>query len=228
VRRALVLGLLGALLLAGSLTFQLIRGGQERDAAPQPEPRAAAAPSRPGARDAPPAAAAVAPDATVPSFDIVRVNPDGDAVIAGRAAPGATVTVLEDGRPIGRATADARGEWVVVPTEPLAGGRRALSLEVERAGAPPLRSERVVTLDVPSPATALRETRADSAANAASMPLADADRAVVEPGNSLWRLAIRRYGHGTEYGVIYRANRAQIRDPDLIYPGQVFVIPPER
>ena len=47
----------------------------------------------------------------------------------------------------------------------------------------------------------------------------------VQPGNSLWRLARRTYGSGTRYTVIYEANRNQIRDPDLIYPGQVFYVP---
>ena len=49
----------------------------------------------------------------------------------------------------------------------------------------------------------------------------------MQPGNSLWRIARRSYGAGLRYTVIYEANRAQIGDPDLIYPGQVFVIPPE-
>ena len=54
------------------------------------------------------------------------------------------------------------------------------------------------------------------------------ERTVVQPGNNLWQIARRSYGKGTQYSVIYDANRAQIRDPDLIYPGQVFVIPPDR
>ncbi|MCK5276640.1 MAG: LysM peptidoglycan-binding domain-containing protein, partial [Alphaproteobacteria bacterium] len=48
---------------------------------------------------------------------------------------------------------------------------------------------------------------------------------VVQPGNSLWRLARRTLGEGTRYTVIYQANRDRIRDPDLIYPGQVFEVP---
>jgi nucleoid-associated protein YgaU len=48
---------------------------------------------------------------------------------------------------------------------------------------------------------------------------------VVQPGNSLWRIARRSYGEGLRYTVIYEANKDHIRDPDLIYPGQVFVIP---
>ena len=47
----------------------------------------------------------------------------------------------------------------------------------------------------------------------------------VEAGNSLWRIAQRRYGQGTAYTLIYQANKANIRDPNLIYPGQVFSMP---
>ena len=48
---------------------------------------------------------------------------------------------------------------------------------------------------------------------------------IVQPGNSLWRIARRVYGRGLRYSVIYQANRERIRDPDLIYPGQIFTIP---
>ena len=48
---------------------------------------------------------------------------------------------------------------------------------------------------------------------------------LVQPGNSLWRIARRTYGRGIRYTVIYEANRRQIRDPDLIYPGQIFRLP---
>lgn len=44
-------------------------------------------------------------------------------------------------------------------------------------------------------------------------------------GDSLWRISRRVYGHGVRYTVIYGANDAQIRNPNLIYPGQVFVLP---
>ena len=50
-------------------------------------------------------------------------------------------------------------------------------------------------------------------------------RLVVQPGANLWRIARRVYGRGTRYTVIYQANREQIRDPNRIYPGQMFVLP---
>jgi hypothetical protein len=51
------------------------------------------------------------------------------------------------------------------------------------------------------------------------------DTTVVHRGDSLWRISRATYGHGIRYSVIYSANRSQIRDPDLIYPGQIFVLP---
>jgi len=48
---------------------------------------------------------------------------------------------------------------------------------------------------------------------------------VVQPGNSLWLIATRTYGSGFRYTVIYQANKTQIKDPDLIYPGQIFKLP---
>ncbi|HRO11105.1 MAG TPA: LysM peptidoglycan-binding domain-containing protein [Amaricoccus sp.] len=47
----------------------------------------------------------------------------------------------------------------------------------------------------------------------------------VQPGSNLWTLARIHYGSGVRYTQIFTANRDQIRDPDLIYPGQIFTIP---
>ena len=51
--------------------------------------------------------------------------------------------------------------------------------------------------------------------------------AAVTRGDSLWRISRRIYGSGVRYTVIYDANQRQIRNPDRIYPGQVFVVPGE-
>jgi nucleoid-associated protein YgaU len=49
--------------------------------------------------------------------------------------------------------------------------------------------------------------------------------AKVVHGDSLWRISRAMLGHGVRYTQIYAANTQQIRDPRLIYPGQVFVLP---
>ena len=66
-----------------------------------------------------------------------------------------------------------------------------------------------------------------------ALPAADAQNAVVgelrtarvERGDSLWRISRSIYGEGVRYTQIYDANASQIRNPDLIYPGQVLVVP---
>ena len=56
--------------------------------------------------------------------------------------------------------------------------------------------------------------------------VAPAIRAVtVQPGNTLWAIARDNYGEGILYVRLFDANRDRIRDPDLIYPGQVFSVP---
>ena len=51
---------------------------------------------------------------------------------------------------------------------------------------------------------------------------------IVQPGNNLWRLARRAYGRGVLYTMIFQANQDQIRDPNRIYPGQIFTLPPRQ
>lgn len=47
----------------------------------------------------------------------------------------------------------------------------------------------------------------------------------VKKGDCLWNIAKQFYGNGSAYTKIYDANTKQIANPNLIYPGQVFVIP---
>jgi nucleoid-associated protein YgaU len=69
----------------------------------------------------------------------------------------------------------------------------------------------------------------DAAAIAAAPPQIEPLRTgasvIIRRGDNLWRVSRRMLGRGIAYTVIYEANRAQIRDPDLIYPGQVFDVP---
>ena len=50
-------------------------------------------------------------------------------------------------------------------------------------------------------------------------------KAIIRRGDNLWTIARRVYGEGLKYTTIYQANTGQIRDPDRIYPGQVFDLP---
>ena len=52
-----------------------------------------------------------------------------------------------------------------------------------------------------------------------------AGKAIIRRGDNLWTIARRVYGRGIRYTTIYEANTGQIRDPDRIYPGQIFALP---
>ncbi len=415
LNRPLIIGVLGGVVavVAIALTFLLDDGparspvvqapsssapGTDQGSAPGQATRSRDRTGRAPGLDAP----LVVKQPTSPSFDVVRVNPRGDAVIAGRAEPDAVVTISEGKKEIGKVKADARGEWVLVPKKPLASGNRELTLTARKGDGPEAKSDKNVVLLVPSrgkdiagrpvtrpsgalailvpregtgasrvlqqpsvpavtgeaektpappvaaaPATPTGTAKAQAApvsptqtakAQAAPVsptqtakaqagpvsptgiakaqaapklaletidygdkgmlalsgkapegakvqvyldnklvgsataektggwqltpkepvdvglynmrvdqvakggkvvarvqikfrraaPLGDLPRdsvVFVQPGNSLWRLARRTYGSGMRYTVIYEANREQIRDPSLIYPGQAFVVP---
>jgi nucleoid-associated protein YgaU len=93
---------------------------------------------------------AAAPVAAVqpPEFDIVRVEPSGDSVIAGRGSPGATISLVEGGATLASAVADANGEVVFLPP-PLPPGEHVLALRSILAGAAPVLSAKSVAVIVP-------------------------------------------------------------------------------
>ncbi len=48
---------------------------------------------------------------------------------------------------------------------------------------------------------------------------------IIRRGDNLWTISRRTYGDGMRYTTIFLANKDQIRDPDLIFPGQIFMLP---
>jgi hypothetical protein len=97
------------------------------------------------ANESTPAWAAPAP--IMPSFDIVRVEPNGDSVIAGRAAPGATIELLRNGEPHFRAVADQGGVFALVPP-PLPPGSHEIVLQSIAPGGTRARSRESVTVAI--------------------------------------------------------------------------------
>jgi nucleoid-associated protein YgaU len=89
--------------------------------------------------------------------------------------------------------------------------------------APGLHRLRVDQLGTDGQVMARVETPFSRAEVLAALP--EESAVIVQPGNSLWRISRRIYGEGVRYSVIYQANQDQIRDPDLIYPGQIFILP---
>lgn len=88
-----------------------------------------------------------------PTFDIVRVEPDGNAVLAGLSAPGSKIEVMSGNQVLARATANSAGEWALVLDEPLsAGGHQIAVRSISDDTEEPLVSVQNVTVAVPEQA----------------------------------------------------------------------------
>jgi nucleoid-associated protein YgaU len=123
------LGLLAILAIGGLLYLSAKQQLQPTPAAPPP----------------PVAAATVSP----PVFDVVRVDAQGNTVLAGRAAPGATVTIKRGDTVLGTAVADAQGAFVFLPSEKLPPGPQELSLTETLPDGTVIKGEGTASIDVP-------------------------------------------------------------------------------
>ena len=165
---------------------------------------------QPAAPGAVPPAAPAARSATPPrlGLDSVDYEEGGGIRFAGTATPGASVRVYVGERHAGDAVADAAGRWMLAPEEQPPVGRNALRVDqLAASGGVAARIEVPFQRDVIPPEAF------------------DNRAVVVQPGENLWRIARGTYGRGVRYTVIYQANRDQIRDPNRIFPGQIFALP---
>lgn len=225
-----------------------------------------------------------------PRFDVARVDDHGEAaVIAGRAAPGARVELLRDGKPLDSVVADASGQFVMTPPQLPSGSYeltlrakapdgtvtesgRTMPVTIAAAAPPPARpapaakqdagqepkqaekpddkpdvvaalpsaSPRLASvpdrqaarpIGAPKPKVLARAPAATAVASASpadvltTAPAQAGGSRVIARGDSLWALSRLAYGDGARYAVIFKANRDKINNPNLIYPGQTFVMP---
>jgi len=142
------------------------------------------------------------------TIDTVDYDEDGNVVLGGRADPEATVQVYVDNKLSGTDTASDTGEWVHRSPQPISPGTHEL------------RVDQVTTSGAVIHRVVLPFVRAEPFRSLPGQRVV-----IIQPGNNLWTIAYRVYGTGTRYTTIYQANADQIRDPDLIYPGQVFGLP---
>jgi len=146
------------------------------------------------------------------ALDTIDYDDSGAVIFSGRAEPSRIVQLFLNNQYLAQVTAGEDGRWIIT-TPP--------GVQI----APGVYSLQVIQLDEngrPAYAIELPFERA----TAAQIDLRDG-KVIVQPGNSLWRIARRAYGSGAQYTIIYQANDSQIRDPDLIYPGQIFDVPEE-
>lgn len=142
------------------------------------------------------------------TLDVIDYDDSGAVIFSGRAEPGRVVQLYINRQLLGQTTASEDGRWVIAPEAQIAPGvYQLLVVQLDEDGRP------AYAIELPF-----------ERATAEQIQIRDG-RVVVQPGNSLWRIARRAYGEGAQYTIIYEANASQIRDPDLIYPGQIFEVP---
>ena len=245
-----------------------------------------------------PAKPALPPSKTV-NLDTVDYDQTGNIVFGGRGPAGSKVQLYVDNNAYGLADINDKGTWTFAGASPLTVGPHALRAdEIGGDGAvksriempfyreepakvatapptpatpePPKPAEVATAQEIPAPTTtsevaaapeasapaaaeapapAAAETPAAAPAEAAPAvepatdepavvaaqvpasadpavePAAAPTQVIIQPGNNLWKLSRQIYGKGMMYTVIYEANKDQIRKPDLIYPGQIFLTP---
>jgi nucleoid-associated protein YgaU len=156
------------------------------------------------------------------ALDAITYEPSGDVILRGRAigqAGGGFVQVYVDNAPVSRLPIDANGTWRGDLPDVNTGVYTLRIDEIDAAG------DVVSRIETPF----LREDPADviaAMANDVANPNFTVATRTVQPGATLWAIAEERYGSGILYLKVFEANRDRIRDPDLIYPGQVFTVPP--
>ncbi len=199
-------------------------------AAPAPEPQVETA-------EAPKVSEAPAKPARLVSIDAVDYDASGNIVFSGQGEPGNTARIYIDNQFIGDAAVTADGRWSFSGTADVAPGVHTLRVDgLDAKGAVLNRGEVPFFREAQSTvAQAAPEAQPTEATAVAEAPKADAETAappapregqvVIQPGNNLWRISRVLYGTGAKYTMLYNANKDQIRNPNLIYPGQVFKTP---
>lgn len=174
-------------------------------------------------------------------IDSIAYSDAGAVQVAGMGGAGGAVRLYLDGKALMETLTDDAGRWAgtLPPVDPGLYTLRADLLDgagkvVARAETPFLReapealAAAAAAAPQAAPAPAPVPSSGDAAAStpAAPQPAAAAVQVVtVQPGFTLWGIARETYGDGVLYVKVFEANRSQIRNPDLIYPGQVFTLP---
>lgn len=151
------------------------------------------------------------------ALDVISYDPEGEVLLGGRARPEGFVRVYLDNAAVAAATV-MDGHWTVALPEEVAPGTYTLRVDEMDAGGEVV--SRLETAFLRESPASLASAIAEGAAHAGGVSVR-----TVQSGSSLWRIARERYGRGILYVEVFEANRDRIRDPDLIYPGQIFLLP---
>ncbi len=179
---------------------------------------------------------------------IVSVDGEGSGrlFISGVGRPGSEVRLYLNDTLIAPAKVGPDGRVAFTIGKGISAGRYKIRVEEADPATGKVAHRAEVAFAMPEPAPAPAETRQAMTPASAPPPAQDPAQgpagaarpgtvfvpeittARITRGDNLWQISKRTYGRGQRYTVIFDANQDQIRDPDLIYPGQTLVLPTPR
>ncbi len=214
---------------------------------PEPVEPAPSATTQPTTVAAPKGDKPVVPPAEKALIAVEAVEIEGNKIfIAGTAQAGSAVKVYANSALLGTTKTAPNGRFLVQTVQQLAVGDYIIRADmlgkdgvtVVARAAVPFKREAGERVSAVAPAIQGADTQTETGAVTpqtdgqvpqiadAGTPLQNVDGSVIiRRGDSLWQISRRTYGAGMRYTTIYLANKEQIRNPDMIFPGQVFALP---
>ena len=150
------------------------------------------------------------------ALDSIAYDPLGNVTVGGRSNPSGLVRFYINNEAVSATKTNEAGYWEADLSDIIPG---TYTLRIDELS---LKGDVISRLESPFK----REDR-ERLANliAPSTSPARINIVTVQPGNTLWAIARKRYGDGLLYVQVFEANRDKIKNPDLIYPGQLFDLP---
>ncbi len=145
------------------------------------------------------------------SLDTIVYDDVGDVIVAGSGNSDDFIRIYLDNKPNKVEKVQENGQWKITLND-VPEGIYALRVDtIDAAGTVKERVESPFKKEAANTVVASNKSKATNV--------------TIQPGFTLWQLAENRYGDGIRYVQIFEVNRDIIKDPDLIYPGQIFDLP---
>lgn len=168
-----------------------------------------------------------------PSVTVKAVEAEeGQVYVAGESDGEGPVRVYIEEKFVGQAKPNPEGQWVLKAPKTIDPGQHSVRADKikDKKGTVTARAEVVFEREADEVALTPVIAVGSGASGVTAGADVDAGRRqipamIIRKGDNLWRISQRHYGQGVRYTTIYQANQGQITNPDLIFPGQVFLLP---
>ena len=149
----------------------------------------------------------------------------GAVDVSGEGRPDGTVRLYVDEALVATLPVTPEGRWRTKLGSVAPGLHTLRADQVDTDGKVLSRAETPFQREDPSRVATAAPTLGEASGASGTKPRTQAQVVTVQPGFTLWAIARDTYGSGVLYVKVFDANKDQIRNPDLIYPGQVFTLP---